>query len=338
MANQVLSQQEADNLLRELFGDDSPSSPSENKQQGGVQTYNLGSHERIVRGRMPTMEVINERFARLFRINLFNLMRRTPEIEVGVVTPMKFSEFIKNLHVPTNFNLIQIKPLRGTGLLIIDPSLVFLIIDNMFGGDGRFHSRVEGREFTTTEYRIIAQVIDVIFESYEKSWESIYKIKMEYTRSEINPQFVNIATPNELVVTTKFGVDLPLPGGGNGGGSIYFCLPYSMIEPIREILYSSMQGDHLVSDKRWLNLLSQQIKDAEIEVTALYAEAKITLRDVIHMRDGDIISVDAPENTQLNIDGVPIFEGQYGQYNNHYAIEIKNTIKQNIQELISTQK
>jgi flagellar motor switch protein FliM len=259
MSSDFLSQDEVDSLLRGVTGETDEKKADD--APGGIRPYNLATQERIVRGRMPTMEVINERFARLFRINLFNFIRRTPEISVSQVRVLKFSEFIRNLPVPANFNMVQAKPLRGNGLFVLDPNLVFQVVDNMFGGDGSIHTRVEGREFTQTEMRIIQKLLAVIFESYEKSWESVYKLKFEFVRSEMNPQFVNIATPNEVVVATTFEIEF-----GGTGGPIHICFPYAMIEPIREMLYSTMQGDHLIADKRWLNMLSKQIQSADVEL------------------------------------------------------------------------
>ena len=159
--SEFLSQDEVDSLLKGVTGETDDDLDHQEVAPGEVRSYNLASQERIVRGRMPTMEIINERFARLFRIGLFNFIRRTPEISVGPVRVLKFGEFIRNLHVPTNLNLIQAKPLRGNGLFVFDPNLVFLVVDNMFGGDGRFHTRVEGREFTQTEQRIIQKLLGV---------------------------------------------------------------------------------------------------------------------------------------------------------------------------------
>ena len=206
MADNFLSQEEVDALLKGVNGDqDDAAAPEE---ATGVRTYNLATQERIVRGRMPTLEIINERFARLLRIGLFNFLRRSAEVSVGPVRVSKYSEFIRNLVVPTNLNLVHMKPLRGTALLVFDPSLVFLLVDNLFGGDGRFHTRVEGRDFTQTEQRIILRILDIVFEAYTKSWEPVFPVEFEYIRSEMNTQFANIATPNEVVVSSTFTIEL----------------------------------------------------------------------------------------------------------------------------------
>ena len=225
MADDILSQDEVDALLRGVTGE--PEEEVEQESETGVRSYDIGRQERIVRGRMPTLEIINERFARNFRIGLFNQIRRTAEISVGPVSVIKYSEFVRNLIVPTNLNLVHIQPLRGTALFIFDPNLVFLVIDNLFGGDGRFHMRVEGRDFTLAEQRIIHKMLEVVFEEFQKAWAPIHPVSFEYVRSEMNTQFANIATPTEIVVVTTFNIEL-----GAGGGDFHVCIPYSMIEPV----------------------------------------------------------------------------------------------------------
>jgi flagellar motor switch protein FliM len=234
---------------------------------------------------------------------------------------LKFGEFIRNLHVPTNLNLIQAKPLRGNGLFIFDPNLVFLVVDNMFGGDGRFHTRVEGREFTQTEHRIIQKMLAVVFESYEKSWENVNPLKFEFVRSEMNPQFANIATPNEVVIVTTFDIEM----GGNGG-AFHICMPYSMLEPVKDLLYSPLQGEHLAMDHRWLQLLSKQVQSATIELVAMLGQASVTLDQVLKMRTGDIVPLEIGETIIATVDGVPVMECKYGAFNNQYALRVEKMI------------
>ncbi|MBS1186278.1 MAG: fliM [Burkholderiaceae bacterium] len=316
MAETFLSQEEVDALLRGVTGEQ-----DEDLSQGdssGVRPYNLATQERIVRGRMPTLEIINERFARLLRIGLFNFLRRTSEVSVGPVRVSKYSEFIRNLVVPTNLNLVHMKPLRGTALMVLDPNLVFLIVDNLFGGDGRFHTRVEGRDFTQTEQRIIQRVLEIIFENYAKSWEPVYPLEFEYIRSEMNTQFANIATPNEVVVATTFTIEL-----GQVSGEMHFCTPYSMIEPVRDILTSSLQGETLEVDKRWIRLMTQQIQTAEVEIIADLGTIKSTVGDILNMKAGDILSIAIPETVEAKVDGVPIMECTYGKFNGQYALRVE---------------
>ncbi len=318
--SEFLSQDEVDSLLRGVTGE--TEEVKDDSEGGGVRSYNMATQERIVRGRMPTMEIINERFARLFRIALYNFIHRSSEVSVGPVKVMKFSEFIRNLPVPANLNLVQVKPLRGNALFIFDPNLVFMVVDSLFGGDGRFHTRVEGREFTQTEHRIIQKLLEVLFGAYEKSWEPVYKLDFEFLRSEVNPQFANIATPNEVVVVTTFEVEFT-----GVGGSIHVCMPYAMIEPIRELLYSTMQGDHVIADKRWLHMLSKQIQSAEVELNAILGHASTTLDHVLRMKVNDVIPLNVPENVSVMVDNVPVMECKYGVSNSHYALKVDRMVK-----------
>lgn len=319
MADNFLSQEEVDALLKGVNGDQDDIQAPEDTS--GVRPYNLATQERIVRGRMPTLEIINERFARLLRIGLFNFLRRSSEVSVGTVRVSKYSEFIRNLVVPTNLNLVHMKPLRGTALMVFDPNLVFLIVDNLFGGDGRFHTRVEGRDFTQTEQRIIQRILNVVFEAYAKSWEPVYPVEFEYIRSEMNTQFANIATPNEVVVATTFTLEL-----GSVSGEMHFCMPYSMIEPIRDTLTSSLQGEALEVDKRWVRLMTQQIQIAEVEIVANLGTAKITLGEILNMKAGDVIPFSIPETVAATVDGVPVMDCSYGIFNGQYALRVEKLL------------
>ena len=321
MSSDFLSQEEVDALLRGVTGESEESSTQKETDDGRVRDYNLATQERIVRGRMPTMELINERFARYLRIGLFNYMHRNAEVSVGPIKVQKYSEFIRNLVVPTNLNLVVAKPLRGTGLIVFEPNLVFLIVDNMFGGDGRFHTRVEGRDFTPTEQRIIHGMLNVVFNEYGKAWAPVFKLNFEYVRSEMNSQFANIATPSEIVMTTHFIIEL-----GGTQAEMHICLPYSMLEPIRDLLYSTMQSDHLTQDKRWIVLLSRQLQTAEITLTCNLGSARLTLSNVANLRVGDVIPLDIPELLTAEVDNIPVIECHYGTQNGQYAIKVERFI------------
>lgn len=317
MATDFLSQDEVDALLKGVTGEtDEPEASDDG--EGGVRTYNLGTQERIVRGRMPTLELINERFARYLRIGLFNYMHRTTEISVGPIRVQKYSEFIRNLVVPTNLNLVAAKPLRGTSLFVFDPNLVFLVVDNMFGGDGRFHTRVEGRDFTPTEQRIIRGLLNVVFNEYARSWKPVYDISFDYIRSEMNSQFANIATPSEIVISTTFSIEF-----GGTAADMHICFPYSMVEPIRDLLYSSMQSDQLSTDQRWIVMLRRQLKDAEVEIAAQLASTTVSLGQILKMQVGDIIPISIPDTIIAKVDDIPLMECRYGQQGGQFALKIE---------------
>jgi flagellar motor switch protein FliM len=322
MSSEFLSQDEVDALLKGVTGEsDEPAASDES--EGGLRPYNLGTQERIVRGRMPTLELINERFARYLRIGLFNYIHRTTEVSVGPIRVQKYSEFIRNLVVPTNLNLVSAKPLRGTSLFIFDPNLVFLVVDNMFGGDGRFHTRVEGREFTGTEQRIIRGLLHVVFTEYMRAWNPVYKISFEYIRSEMNSQFANIATPSEIVVSTTFSLEF-----GGAMADMYICFPYSMLEPIRDLLYSAMQSDQLSTDQHWIMMLRKQLKDAEVEIAATLGTATVTLGEILKLKAGDIIPLDISDKIIASVDDIPVVECAYGQQGGQYALKIDRFITQ----------
>ncbi len=321
MTQDFLSQDEVDALLKSATGEQDEEKGEEN--ESGIRKYDLATQERIVRGRMPTFEIINERFARQLRIGLFNFIRRSVDIAVGPVKVIKYSEFIRNLVVPTNMNMVHIKPLRGTALMVFEPDLIFLIVDNLFGGDGRYHTRVEGRDFTETEQRMIRKLLDVVFEEYEKAWKPVYPVIFEYVRSEMNPQFASVATPNEVVVCVSFDLDL----GGNTG-EFHVCIPYSMVEPIRDLLYSALQGEQMDVDKRWVRSLSKQIQTAEIELVANLGETKVTFEQILGMQVGDVIPIEIPESVTAKVDNVPVMECRYGIINGQYALKVNSMLSQ----------
>lgn len=327
MSADFLSQDEVDALLKGVSGEAEETAAAED-DTGGPRPYNLGTQERIVRGRMPTLELVNERFARYLRIGLFNYMHRSTEISVGSIRVQKYSEFTRNLVVPTNLNLIVAKPLRGTALFVFDPSLVFLVVDNMFGGDGRFHTRVEGRDFTATEQRIIQGLLGVVFNEYARSWKPVYELSFEYVRSEMNSQFANIATPSEIVISTTFSLEF-----GGSTADMHICFPYSMLEPIRDLLYSAMQSDQLSTDRRWIIMLRKQLKNAEVEITAKLATTTVPLRQILKMKVGDVIPLDIPERIIALVDEVPVFECLYGQQGGQYALKIDRFIAADNEEI-----
>ncbi len=320
---QTLTQEEVDALLAGVHGERPGEPGAEPVETSDVRDYDLSSQARIVRGRMPTLEIVNERFARNFRVGVFNFMRRNPDISVGPVKVQKFSAFLRNVVVPTNINVVHVRPLRGMGLLICDPTLVFTIIDNLFGGTGSNRARIEGREFSATEQRIIQKMVEVITAEYARSWSSIYPIELEYARSEMNTQFANIATPSEIVVTTTFEVEI-----GDVGGAMHICIPYSTFEPIREILYSPLQGDQGGADRRWLNLLKQQIQSASVDLVAELAHAGLTVRDLVALQAGDFIELDRRPTLVAQVDGVPVLECEYGVIGRHYGLRVREFLTQ----------
>jgi flagellar motor switch protein FliM len=273
-----------------------------------------------VRGRMHTLEVINERFARHLRGALLTFMRRSADISVGTVQIQKYGDFIRHLPVPANINLMHLKPLRGTALFVFDPKLVFLVVDNLFGSDGRYHVRIEGRDFTQTEQRIIKRLLSLTLDSYGSAWQPVYPVEFEYVRSEMHAKLANIVAPNEVVINTTFQIEF-----GPIGGALNVCIPYSMIEPIRDLLSNPLQ-DEIEVDKRWVKQLSQQVQSAEVELRAHFLTLQSSIGQLLRLQAGDVLPVDIPETIIGKVNGVPVMECGYGTSNNHYALRVEKMI------------
>jgi flagellar motor switch protein FliM len=325
MSDSFLSQEEVDALLEGVTGESQRGSAEEVGEDGtSVRAYSISSQERIVRGRMPTMEIVNERFARNLRIGLFNFIRRSPEVSIGPVQVQRYSAFLRELVVPTNFNVMAVRPLRGNGLIVCEPALVFGVIDTLYGGIGKFQTRIEGRDFSATEQRIINRLVNVITEEYKKAWKGIYPLELEFQRSEMQPQFANIATPSEIVISCSFQLEI-----AEISGAVHFCIPYSTMEPIRDVLYSSTQGDSMEVDRRWVNVLRREIQAAEVTLVAELARASATIEQLLAMKAGDFIELEKPAQVQAAVDGVPVFECQYGTHNAKYALRIDKCLRGN---------
>lgn len=317
----ILSQDEIDALLHGVDGGDIDTEGDPFPADGEARAFNFATQERIVRGRMPTLEMINERFARYLRVHLFNLLRRSAEISVVGTRLTKFADYVHSLFVPTSLNLVRVAPLHGTALFVFDPKLVFVLVDNFFGGDGRFYTRIEGRDFTPMEMRVIQNLLNTSFTDMEKAWEPVMELKFEFINSEVNPQFANIVSPTEIVVINDFHIDLD-----GGGGNLHVTLPYSMIEPIREHLDTGLQSDRSGVDQRWLIALQEEVQSAEVEISSMLTEATLSVEELLRVRAGDIIPINLPEQVVLNVEDVPLFRGKYGTLNGQNAIKIEDIL------------
>lgn len=311
----LLSQDEIDALLH---GVDSGAVETEPPPAAGeARQYDFASQDRIVRGRLPTLEMINERFARTWRIGLFNLLRRSADLSVRGIDLIRFGEYMHTLQVPTNLNLVKMKPLRGTALVTFEPRLVFTVVDNFFGGNGKYHTRIEGREFTPTEMRVIQLLLKQVFADLSEAWAPVLPVEFEYMNSEVNPHFANIISPREYIVVSRFHVELD-----GGGGELHVALPYAMLEPIRELLDAGMQSDRVERDEGWTQSLRRQLQDAEVELSCALARRQISLRELCRLRVGDVIAIEPARSVQLQVEQVPLFSGEFGVHNGRNAIKI----------------
>ena len=316
----ILSQDEIDALLHGVDDvvDDAPEQP---KSQG-VKAFDFSSQDRIVRGRMPTLELINERFARHMRISLFNMMRRTAEVSINSVQMLKFGEYVHTLFVPTSLNMVRFRPLKGTALITLEARLVFILVENFFGGDGRFPNKVEVREFTPAERRIIQILLKLIFGDYKEAWGPVMDVEFDYLDSEVNPAMANIVSPTEVIVVSSFHIELD-----GGGGDFHVAMPYSMLEPIRELLDAGVQSDKGDTDVRWSKALRDEIMDVKVELRAKLLETELTLRELMELQPGDIIPVEMPENLLVFVEDLPTFHAKMGRTKDNVALKITDKLK-----------
>ncbi|GGP45293.1 flagellar motor switch protein FliM [Shewanella saliphila] len=314
----LLSQDEIDALLH---GVDDVDEDDIEESSEDARSYDFSSQDRIVRGRMPTLEIVNERFARHLRISMFNMMRRAAEVSINGVQMLKFGEYVHTLFVPTSLNMVRFSPLKGTALITMEARLVFILVDNFFGGDGRFHAKIEGREFTPTERRIVQLLLKIIFEDYKDAWAPVMDVEFEYLDSEVNPAMANIVSPTEVVVINSFHIEVD-----GGGGDFHITMPYSMIEPIRELLDAGVQSDKQDTDMRWSQALRDEIMDVQVGFDANIVEHEVTLRDVMGFKAGDIIPIDLPEHIMMRIEDLPTYRCKLGKSRDNLALKISEKI------------
>ncbi|MDA9557539.1 flagellar motor switch protein FliM [Vibrio sp.] len=318
----LLSQDEIDALLHgvdDIEEELELEAPSDTAN--GAVGFDFSSQDRIVRGRMPTLELINERFARHMRISLFNLLRRTSEVAINGVQMMKFGEYQNTLYVPTSLNMVRFRPLKGTALITMEARLVFILVENFFGGDGRFHAKIEGREFTPTERRIVQLLLKIIFEDYKEAWSPVMGAEFEYLDSEVNPSMANIVSPTEVIVVSSFHIEMD-----GGGGDFHIVFPYSMVEPIRELLDAGVQSDKLETDVRWSSALKEEIMDVPVNFNVNLLDKEMSLHDLLEMEPGDIIPIDMPEHATMFIEELPTYRVKMGASKGNLAVQISEKI------------
>ena len=307
MANSdLLSQDEIDALLSGVEGGDVDVEPEEPTDPEAVHGYDFSSQDRIVRGHMPTLELINERFARNLRIGMFDILRRSPVISVEGIQVLKFGEYVQTLLMPSNLNIIKIAPLRGTALIAFDPKLVFSLVDGFFGGDGRFQQKIDGRDFTGTEMRIVRKVLDVTFAGLQEAWEPVLDIEPEYIES----------------VVSNFHIDTEA-----GAGFLQITMPYAMLEPIRALLDAGIQGDGHEQDAQWSERLQDEIKSARVRVTSTLTTTQLTLRDIVQMQPGDIFPVEIPDTVLACVGRIPVFKAKFGASRGNCALKVVESIR-----------
>jgi len=323
--NQVLSQNEVDALLSAVSDNrvDSDEDGGSDEMKSGVVQYDLANQDRIIRGRMPTLDIIHDRFIRLFRVTLSNALRKMANLSVNSTGPLKFSEFMNSLPLPSCLNILRLDPLRGAAVMVIESKLLYALVDSFFGGNDVPYTKIEGKDFTQIEIKIARRVVLSAIDDYEKAWEPVYPLKVGYSRTEINPQFVAVVPPSDVVIATTFDVELE-----KVSGTIKVVIPYATLEPIKTKLSVGFQSEQLEVDFIWINRIKEQIMGTSANVLVKLGEADIALRDLMELSPGDIIQLDSDATMPLSIhvEGIPKFKGIPGLLKGNRALKIVESL------------
>ena len=328
----ILSQEEIDALVRgvdEGKVEIHPVKPetadaSDASEPSRVVPYDFASQDQLIHGRMPSLDIINDRFAKLFRSSLFSALHKVIDVEPKGIQFVKFGDFINALPVPSSLHIFKMDPLRGHAIVVLESKLIFTLLDVFLGGSGKTTYKVDGREFTAFESRLILKVVNMVFKDLQEAWDPVYSITFQYVRGEVNPQYATIVVPSDLVLLISFGVELEQPSG-----TITFCVPYSLIKPIKSALYGRFQGEAQEVDQKWMDRLWDRIKGVEFEIAVELGKRQISVRDLLSLKVGDTLSLEKESSEPLvaKVQGVPKFLGRAGIYGANKAIQIENRIK-----------
>jgi len=319
---EILSQEEIDALLSGLESGKIDLTPEAQVSEEKVKPFDFRHFTISTKLKIPGLEVINDQLIRSLRLSFSTMLREMVDL-TSIPTQMeRFKEFLNKIPVPTSIHIFKLEPLKGNYLLVIDAPLVFVFVERFLGGGERKIIRVEGREFTPIEQRLVKRVVDTIFVEMEKAWRGIYPVKPKYVRGEVNPQFARVLQPEETVIVTGFNVEME-----NLSGKILFCYPLSALQPIKEKLFSPYQIEEVV-DPKWKKGLEKTILESEVELRALLGKGEITLDELIHLKEGDILLLDKKidEPIEVLIEGIPKILGRLGVYKKHLAVQIEKFI------------
>lgn len=319
----ILTQEEVDSLLQGLSNGEIETKQVQEEEPDGIRRYDLTSQDRIIRGRMPTLEIINDRFARLHRVALSGSMRRVVDITVTQMEMIKFGEFVRTLPVPTSLHVLKMEPMRGHVLLVVESRLIFNLVDCFFGGTGRSNFKIEGRDYTSIEHRVIHKVVQGVLKDLDHAWKPVIDISFQFVRSEVNPQFAIIVPPTDVVIVVHFELELE-----RMIGKMILCLPYSTIEPIRAKLSASYQSDQLEVDAGWIERFKKRLYEVEVGVNAELGKTRIRGREILQLEVGDILMLDqdVDEPLVVRVGGVPKFKAFPGTSKGNMAFRVADSI------------
>jgi len=327
MVDQVLSQSEVDALLNAVSdGRVEGSDAIKVGNKSDVVQYDLANQDRIIRGRMPTLDIIHDRFIRLFRISLSGALRKVANIGVNSSGPIKFGEFMNSLPLPSCLNILRIEPLRGSAVMVIESKLLYALVDSLFGGSDVPYTKIEGKDFTQIEIKVARRIVMAAIDDLEKAWAPVFPIKIHYSRTEINPQFVAVVPPSDVVISTAFDVELE-----KMSGSIKLVIPYSTLEPIKSKLSVGFQNEQLEVDHIWINRIKNQIMNTSVNLSVNMGNCWINMRDFMELSKGDILVLDKESDKPLEIfvEGNEKFRGVPGVIRGNKAVKIVDVIGEN---------
>lgn len=287
-----------------------------------VKKHDLASEDSSLGVNITSIDMINERFIRTFRLGLVEMLRTSPKVNPNQVEIVRFGDYLKSLKAPLSVNVVRMNPLRGNSIVVIDPTVVFSSLDSFFGGFGKGVGNLPpGRLFTPTESRIIHMILEVFFRSLKDAWSAVLPVDFELVSSEINPQFAQIADENDLVILTRFEAE----GNMDAQGFIDLVYPYASLKPIRELLRSRVQsGDgNDESDKQWREELEEAVDSASLEARVLLGSVESSFGDIETMKEGDVLFFKKPELARLLVNGLPAFDVQVGSIGAQTAVQIE---------------
>ncbi len=319
----ILSQDEVDALLKGLSDGEIETASETAPTQENIRLFDLANQDRIVRGRMPTLDIINDRFAKIHRISLSGSLRRMLDINVCQAEMIKFGEFIRTLPVPTSLHILKVEPLRGHVLFMIESRLIFNLVDCFFGGTGKGSYKIEGRDFTSIEYRVINKVVKQVLHDLEQAWQPITSISFGFVRSEVNPQFATIIPPTDVVIVVRFELEMD-----RMMGRMALVLPYSTIEPIRAKLYASFQSDQLEVDTEWIERLKKLIRDIPVELSAELGTTTLKGAELMNMEIGDVIMLnnEASRPILVKVEGIGKLRATPGIWRGNMAFQVQSDV------------
>lgn len=319
MAN-ILSQDEVDSLLKGLTEGEVAAETDTPAKSDDAVLYDFTSKDRLIGNRLPAFDMINGRFCASFAVSLAALVRKIVDVSVDSVSMVNFEKFHQSLPLPTSLHIFRMEPLKGHAIVVLESRLAFNLIECYFGGKASEDVKVEGREYTAIENRMIRNVISVYLEEFAQAWKPIHQVSMSYVRSEMNPQFAGIALPNDIVTVTSFNVELDgIPG------QLKVCIPYSTVEPIRDKLRSGFPGDELQVDTGWKERLQEAIKGVMVEVMAELGTGRITGHQLLRLKAGNVIRLEkgVKECLVAKVEGVPMLKARPGVRSGNKAIKIE---------------